>query len=93
MHNWLLAHQQQTLSDDLIRQAAGEIGLDPAAVVAAMNSPEVIAAVGQDISGGAGMVINGQIPTLYINGKWVPRWKLEGANILERLIEAAASGG
>ena len=39
------------------------------------------------------MVINGQIPTLYINGKWVPRWKLEGANILERLIEAAASGG
>ena len=92
MHDWLLNNQSQ-LRDDALRTAAPSMGFDPDKLLAAMKSPEVLRAVSEDIAVGHSMIVQG-IPTIYVNGKWVPRWRLKNGDteepIMERIIEEAA---
>ena len=90
MHDWLLAHQGQ-LGDAVLRQAAPELGLDADALLAEMNSPATQASIAQDIQVGKVMIMQG-VPTIYINGKWVPRWRLDSANIIQHIIDQARKG-
>jgi protein-disulfide isomerase/uncharacterized membrane protein len=89
MHDWLLAHQV-ALNDDLLREAAQSAGGDPAALLARMNDPAIATIVIQDAQLGRDLVVQG-IPTLYVNGKWAPRWKLEGAEILGAIVQQASA--
>jgi len=68
--------------------AAEAIGISPPALEAAMADPAVAAAVTTDINATRPYIPKG-IPTLYVNGRWVPRYKLEGAKILDKIIEEA----
>ena len=90
MHDWLLAHQVP-LNDSLLREAAGAAGIDPAAFLAKMNEPAIAAIVSTDAQIGRPYIMQG-IPTLYVNDRWVPRWKLNDEPIFERIIQAAERG-
>ncbi len=87
MHEWLLANQK-TLSEDTLRAAAQQMGLDADALFAQMNSPEVANAIRQDAQAGKAMLYRGT-PTVYVNDKVVPRWKKTGAPVLEMILNEA----
>ena len=89
MHDWLLAHQV-ALNDDLLRQGAQSAGVDPAEMRTKMNDPAIATIVTQDAQLGRALVVQG-IPTLYVNGKWAPRWRLEGADILDAIVQQASA--
>lgn len=90
MHTWLLKNRAG-LDDAKIRAGAREVGLDGDAVLAAMDRPEVMAAIREDAVAGGGMAFTG-IPAVYVNGKWVPRTYREGDQVVARIMEAAARG-
>ena len=89
MHDWLMTHTKE-YSDDALRQAATEMGLNPDALFATMNSPEVAAAITEDITAGRPMLWRNGIPTVYINGRVAPRWQLEGQPVVEAILDEAA---
>lgn len=90
MHDWLLAHQVP-LNDDLLREGAKAAGVDPAALLAKMNEPEIAAIVSTDAANGRSFIMQG-VPSVYVNNRWVPRWKLEGEDIFGRIVDAAERG-
>lgn len=89
MHDFLLAHQPD-LGPQLWAQAATACGLDPQALQQQMASPAVQALLDEDVAAGAAMQLKG-VPSVYVNGRGVPRWKLEGANppIIQSIIAEA----
>jgi len=88
MHDWLMSHQED-LSDEALRQAATEMGLDADALFAEMDKPRVSAAIQADAKAGKPMLYRGGIPTIYVNAKVIPRWRLEGTPVLERILDDA----
>jgi len=88
MHLWLLGHQE-AFSGAALREAASEIGIDPAVLLAEMERPEIRAAVVEDAKLGQRLGVSA-VPSVFVNGRRVPRWKLEGENILPRIIDQAA---
>ncbi len=87
MHDWLLAHQVP-LNDNLLREAATSAGVDASAILSKMREPAIATIVASDAQNGQPYIMQG-IPTLYVNGRWVPRWKLEGADIFESIVQQA----
>ena len=88
MHVWLLENQQD-FSDATLREAAGQIGIDPDTLLAEMQSPAVHAAIAADARL-CQRLGSTSVPTLFINGRRVTRWELENKSILPRIIAAAA---
>jgi protein-disulfide isomerase len=89
MHEWLMTNWKQ-YSDDALRQAAGGMGLNVDALLATMGSPEVAAAIAEDIQAGRNLLWRSGIPTIYVNGRNVPWWRLEGQPVIETIITEAA---
>jgi protein-disulfide isomerase len=85
LHIWLMSHQQ-SFADDALRQAAGELGLDPDALLAALQQDEVAAAVRDDLDAGKRLNVN-SIPTIYVNGKLIAHWRDRGAEWGRRVVE------
>jgi hypothetical protein len=86
MHDWLLANRKN-LTPEAIRAAAAGLGLDAEALMARIESPEVANAVR------AACVDAGSpkfIPAVYVNAKFVPRWRLEGHDIMGEICAQAA---
>ena len=91
MHEWLLANQK-TFSDDALREAQGGLDLDLATLLEALDAPDVTAAVQEDCI--AANQLNPRfVPLVYVNGKFVPRWRLEGHEILKQIVDEAAGDG
>lgn len=88
MHVWLLENQER-FNDAALREAADEMGIDAAALLAEMAKPETQAAVVEDAKRGRRLGAT-KVPTVFINGRMVPRWKLEAEDILPHIIAAAA---
>jgi len=97
MHIWLMANQQG-LNDTVLRQAAVEMGLDPVALSSAMDDLQVARAIEEDCRAAkatpettmqAMFLYRASIPTIFINEKVVPRWRLENRVILDRILDAA----
>lgn len=88
MHDWLVNHPSP-MGLDAIKKGAKAIGLDGDAVVASLNKPEVLAAIQDDIAA-ANAIAVGQIPAVYINGRFVKTWTRENDNVLGRIIDEAA---
>ena len=61
------------------------IGLPTADLVVLMRTPEVEQSLQDDIEAGRSLGIN-SIPYIVINGKWVPRWKLEDQPRLDLIL-------
>jgi protein-disulfide isomerase len=88
MHTWLLANRER-FSDAALRAAAIEIGLDADAYLRVFESPEVQAAIARDTALGQRLQVT-KVPTVFVNGRKVPRWKLDEENVLPRILAAAA---
>ncbi len=89
MHAWLMAHRTD-YSDAGLRAAAVEMGLEPEALLAEMESTAVAKAIDEDIRAGKGDGLR-FIPRIIINGRWLQRFTLEGENVVRRALEAAAA--
>ncbi|MBK8229459.1 MAG: DsbA family protein [Candidatus Eisenbacteria bacterium] len=88
VHEWLLS-REGSLSPDFATKAATACGLDPAKLLAAMADPAVEAAISEDLRA-AGVMGVIQIPQVFVNGKWLPRWMREGDDVLGKVVAEAA---
>jgi protein-disulfide isomerase len=84
--------------DDALREAAPSLGFDADELMAKINSPEVAEAQRQQIETAARYVVGamrkrGQIPAIYVNGRYVTRWKLQDHPVLREIIDDAAKSG
>lgn len=91
MHDWLMDNPSD-FNDDNLRQTAVTLGLDAEALLEVMDSPEVKAAIEEDCQVGKALLYRSGIPTIYVNGRVVQRWRLEGYNVLERILDEAYRG-
>jgi protein-disulfide isomerase/uncharacterized membrane protein len=97
MHTWLMEHQKE-FSDPTLKAAATQMGLDADALLATMDAPEVQAAIAEDVQAGKqlpslrwGMPAGlHSIPSVFINGRFVPRVRLEDRLVLDDILNAAA---
>ena len=74
MNDWLMVNQGQVTRQAILTAAPG-LGLDAAALSSTMDSVEVTTLINEDCRALQRLVPRG-IPTLYINNKAIPRWKL-----------------
>lgn len=88
LHTWMLSNQK-TLTLAQIQAGAKSLGIDSEALAKAMQTPAVAMAIQEDVSTSAALGV-GQIPCIYVNGKWVQRWSRDGDNIMERIVDEAA---
>jgi protein-disulfide isomerase len=88
-HVWITEHQQG-FSVEALRAAAPSLGLDPAELLARMNSPEVARVVAEDAGTGHRIGIP-EIPRVFVNGRLLARWSLADQPILARVLEEASS--
>lgn len=90
-HAWLMearAVLDVPIDAAKLSEGARQAGLDPVAFAAALASAEVKATVQADIEAARRLGIH-SIPLLYVGGKRVPRWRIEGTSLLERLLDEA----
>ncbi|MCP3905767.1 MAG: thioredoxin domain-containing protein [Planctomycetes bacterium] len=90
MHTWLMENQVP-LDDAKISEGARAVGLDPAALLKEMQSPEVAAAIQEDGAAAKRQGLRG-VPFAFVNSKNVVYWSLAGEPLPERIIEEAAAG-
>ncbi len=91
LHAWL-AQERERVDESALRAAARAQGLDPDALVAAMERPEVAAAIEEDCRAGQQTGL-ASIPHIFIDRRFVPRWERDGESMVGRMVEVAARGG
>ncbi|MHC4426988.1 MAG: DsbA family protein [Planctomycetota bacterium] len=84
MHAWALENQQNLSAESLAAAASG-MGIDQQRFAAAVESPEVTAAVDEDVRAAYATGL-ASVPWVFLNEKRVPRWR---AGALDTMIEAA----
>jgi protein-disulfide isomerase/uncharacterized membrane protein len=98
MHAWLMENRER-FSESTLRAAATQMGLDTAALLDAMDQPDLQASILDDIQAGkklpqlrhgvrAGLY---GIPTIFVNGRYVPRWRLDKELVLKEILLEAAN--
>ena len=87
MHGWLMSVRGVT-TDETLAHNAHAMTLDPQTVVDAIDHPEILARIKRDAEAARALGIQ-SIPMIFINGRYVPRMKLDGENLLPRMIEEA----
>jgi protein-disulfide isomerase len=75
-HDRLFENYNQ-LSDQKIQEIAQELNLDIKRFQEDMKNPELVALINQDIREAKKMALRG-IPTVFVNGRKLRNWKLEG---------------
>ncbi len=96
MHAWLMENQAQ-FSNEAVAAVAVLAGLDPDAVLARMDSESVREAIAEDVRAGKQLPVLRfgappglhAIPSVFINGKYVPRVRLGGQSVLKEILDAA----
>jgi protein-disulfide isomerase len=92
MHDWILAHLNG-FGESSIEQAAADLGLDATELRRVMGTPQVDQAISADTQAALGAGVDRFIPSVFVNFKWVPRWRLEGHDILGTIVAEAAQAG
>jgi predicted DsbA family dithiol-disulfide isomerase len=87
MHDWLMGNQSG-FGDATLRRAAAAMGLDPEALFAEMESPEAESAITEDVQAARRLGVR-SIPFIFINDKFLPRWNLQGHDILQEVVGEA----
>jgi protein-disulfide isomerase len=90
MHIWLMSNQT-SLTDEMLRGAAEQAGVDPDALLREMESPEVAAAIQEDGAAAKRQGLRG-VPFAFVNSRYVVYWRLVGEPLPERIIERAVEG-
>ncbi len=87
----LIFSRQGSISEKMLGLAAGSLGLDAAKfqAAAADKGPGAVA-VQNDVMP-AKRYVTRFIPTIFVDGKYVERWKRDGDNVLERIIDDAVA--
>jgi protein-disulfide isomerase/uncharacterized membrane protein len=88
MHDWLFENQER-FDAAALRQAAGSLGFNADELLAEMDKPEVRTAVVEEAKFGQRMRVT-VVPTIFINGRRVPKWTAHDEIILPRIIAEAA---
>ena len=91
MVDWLLMHQADKLSAAVIQKAAKELSEDPIRLAQILYSGSGDSGIRSDILTAQRAGVGRYIPNLFVNGKWVPRWRLQGEDILGQIL--AEAGG
>jgi protein-disulfide isomerase len=89
MHDWLL-DQQQPITEELIERAATDLRLNAAALQATMEHPQLSQNIANDARAGKTLGLE-RVPMILIDGKHVPRWRLPGQRVLERIVDEASN--
>jgi protein-disulfide isomerase len=89
-HDWLMLNKG-VVNDNTLAGVAGQLGVDLEALTGAMQTATAREAVRADVQIAGQLGIQG-IPLIFINGRPVPRFKLDNENLLPRMIDAAADG-
>ena len=84
----MIFDRQAGLTKSKLSLFAGVIGLETAKFDAEIDSGPVKVAVENDVMAGKGYVTR-FIPTIFVDGKVVDRWKRDGDNVLERILDYA----
>lgn len=90
MIEYLMNAGQQVTQPEIVA-AAVSLGMDRDQFIETMNSQEIDAQVQTDVlrSRGWGMRT---FPAIVVDGKLIPRWKLEDKPIIEQVVEIAVNG-
>jgi protein-disulfide isomerase/uncharacterized membrane protein len=88
MHAWLFRDLDR-VNEETLREAAVELGIDQGSLFTEMRSRSVGDAIAADAQAGKSLGLS-SVPYIFINGKRVPRWRMEGT--LDAMVEAAALG-
>ncbi len=97
MHAWLMENQQR-FSDEALRRAVTDMGFDEDNFFSAMADNNLKANILDDIRAGKRLPrlrhgtargIHG-VPTIFVNGRYVPRWRLDNRPILIEILGEAA---
>ena len=94
MYEWMMNHHSTFSEAELQKQVLIQ-KLDVVKFNEAIANPEVAAAIADDVQAGVTMSVGQMphgIPTIVVNGRIIPRWKLEGADVLGKILEEAAAG-
>ncbi|HWL94901.1 MAG TPA: DsbA family protein [Phycisphaerae bacterium] len=98
MHDWLMSHRTE-VNDQSISAAAQELGFEAGAFTAAMADPQVAAAIEEDCKAAKTsptatnlLLYRGSIPTIFINGRATPRFRLDRNLVIDRILDAAREG-
>jgi protein-disulfide isomerase len=89
MHNWIMFTKGVFTDEALDAEAAAE-GLDPALFREAIANSATRAKIVSDAAAAKSLGIQ-SIPLVFINGKQVPRFKLDNENLLPRMIQDEAA--
>ncbi len=84
----MILERQSGLTETKLSLFAGVAGLEGAKFDAELVSGPVKVAVSNDVMAGKPYVTH-FVPTLFIDGKYVERWKRDGDNVLERILDYA----
>ncbi|MCA9295580.1 MAG: thioredoxin domain-containing protein, partial [Phycisphaerales bacterium] len=88
MHAWLIDHPDDLGDDAKVRAQIERIGLSVEAVYSMMSSGEVQRAIDEDTNGAEFTQLR-KIPWIFVNGRLVDRWFLEGEPIMQMIIDRA----
>ncbi len=95
MHDWLMENHQK-VSDQSLRQAASELGFNPDALIQMMSTDAVKGAIEEDCVAAkrskdtqVTLLWRSSIPTIYINNKLVPWWRIKEQVIIDKILDAA----
>lgn len=88
-HEWLVNNRER-LSEQALRDGVPALGMDETEFMTTLENPTIAARLRADAEAGSALGLTG-LPTVFVNGRLVPRWKMDDRNILPLIIEAAAT--
>lgn len=96
MHDWLMENRDR-FSDEILRQAANGMGLDTERLFTLMADLELKTNILADVRTGGQLprLRHGMpagvygVPAIFVNGRFIPRWKLDDRPILREILEGA----
>jgi len=86
-HAWLMENSAKLFKRDL-EGVCAEAGVSPAEVAEGMKAAEVETIILEDCRAGTATSLT-SIPAVYVNGRWIPRLKRDGANVMDAILAAA----
>ncbi|MGD9688263.1 MAG: thioredoxin domain-containing protein [Phycisphaerales bacterium] len=87
-HEWLVNNRER-LSEQALRDGLPALGMDGDEFFLTMENPDLAARIEADARAGQGLGLT-SLPTIFVNGRPVPRWKMGARSILAEVIDAAA---
>ena len=88
VHDWMMKNQK-TLNDESLRAAAPDLGLDADKLIEMIYSDDIKQEVANHVNLTLPVIRQG-VPTIYVNGKWVARWKFDEEIVLDDIFYEAA---